>query len=307
MSMDRTPALGQRGTENFLAGLIRRTMNNILTTLQPALSWRPGKRDAAELFLIAIALPLYYLVRGVAHARVDQAMDRGMDLVRLEQKLGIFWETDLQRLIIDHDFLVSFFNNLYLYGHLPVIGVLALWLYLWHRPQYLLMRNAFLLSGAIGLVFYVMFPTAPPRMLPAEFGFVDTVLHEYSESRPLTPSFFVNEYAAMPSLHMGWNLLVGIAVWLATKNIFMRSFAVVMPVAMLATIILTANHYIVDAVAGVGVMFLGMFIALSAREMVRQYHRRNGNRRPSALHGWLYWLCGLPDTEQQRTPRGTSA
>ncbi len=263
--------------------------------MKAILAWRPGFKDLAEILLLASTLPLYYLVRGTAHERVGEALARGVQLIKFEKSLGIFWEADLQRLVLDYDWLVQLLNGVYLYGHLPVIGALAVWLYIRHRPQYVLMRNAFLISGAMGLVVYVFFPVAPPRFLP-EWGFVDTIVGQYNTGRPLTPSFFVNEYAAMPSLHFGWNLLVGAAVWTASRNIALRAFAVLMPFFMFAVIVLTANHYFVDAGAGLLAVILGAAIALGVRHLVRsRWSKDPGAATQTAWRGWLYWLCGLAD------------
>lgn len=266
------------------------------------LTWRPSKKDLAEVLLIGLALPLYYLVRGSAHERVREALVRGSQLVLLERRLGIFWEADLQHHILSYHWLVELLNAVYLYGHLPVIGALAVWLYFWHRPQYLLMRNAFLISGGIGLIVYVLFPVAPPRFLP-EWGFVDTVFRQYDTGRPLTPSFFTNEYAAVPSLHFGWNLLVGVAIWLATRHLALRFFAVFMSVAMFATIILTANHYFLDAAAGLAAVALGMAIALAVRSLVSRFHALP---RSSAWKSWLYWLCGVAEPSDRAPARGAT-
>ena len=289
---------GAKASKEGQAGLALRLLRKWRSNMKVLLTWRPGKRDLAELFLIASTLPLYYLVRGSAQQRVGEAFARSIDLIKLEKGLGIFWEADLQRWVLSYEWLVQLLNNFYLYGHLPVIGALALWLYFWHRPQYLLMRNAFLISGAIGLVVYVSFPVAPPRFLPA-WGFVDTVLDQYNTGRPLTPSFFVNEYAAMPSLHFGWNLLAGVAIWLASRHIGIRAFAVLMPLAMLADIILTANHYFLDAAAGLLVVALGAAIAIGVRELVRRYRDRRGADAPKAWQRWVYWLCGLADPPER--------
>ena len=275
------------------------------TMFNPLLQWRPGTKDLAEILLIALALPIYYGVRGITQTQVDDAVNRGVDIIRLEQNLGIFWEVELQSWILPYNWLVKFLNWFYLFGHLPVIGSLAVWMYFWHRPQYLLMRNAFLLSGAIALIFYVNFPTAPPRLLPHElgFGFVDTVVQQYEESRPLTPSWFVNEYAAFPSMHIGWNLLVGIALWLATRNILIRAFAVLMPLAMFTDIILTGNHYIIDAFAGTGVMLLGLGIAVAGRHLViRAFSKLPEEARTRGWRAWLAWLCGVPDNQYPQQP-----
>ena len=282
--------------------MLLRTARNGVQSLNPLLSWRPGVKDLAEIVLLAVALPIYYLVRGITVTQVDEAVARGTDIINLERNLGIFWEVELQSWILSYQWLVKLLNWFYLFGHLPVIGTLAVWMYFWHRPQYLLMRNAFLLSGAIALIFYVNFPTAPPRLLPEGlgFGFVDTVVQQYQQSRPLTPSWFVNEYAAMPSMHVGWNLLVGIALWLATRNIIIRAFAVLMPLAMLTDIVLTANHYILDAAAGFGVMLLGLGIAVGARWLVmRAFSPESKVAREKGWVSWLYWLCGVAPAQQQ--------
>lgn len=263
------------------------------------LTWRPGKKDFAELLLIASALPLYYLVRGSAHERVGDAIVRSVQLIHLERRLGIFWEADLQQQVLSFDWLVWLLNAIYLYGHLPLILLLALWLYFWHRPQYLLMRNAFLISGAIGLIVYLLFPVAPPRFLPA-WGFVDTVFNEYNAGRPLTPSFFTNEYAAVPSLHFGWNLLLGAGVWMASRHFALRSFALLMPPVMFFTIILTGNHYFLDAAAGFLAVALGMAIAFAVRGLISRYLPKDQrNARPSAWQDWLYWLSGVAEPRER--------
>ena len=263
--------------------------------MKALLAWRPGIKDLAEILLLASTLPLYYLVRGSSHERVGEALGRAVQLIKFEQSLGIFWEADLQRFVLNYDWLVQFLNGFYLYGHLPIIGVLAVWLYFRHRPQYLLMRNAFLISGALGLIVYVSFPVAPPRFLP-EWGFVDTIVGQYDTGRPLTPSFFVNEYAAMPSLHFGWNLLVGVAVWMASRNIVLRTFAVLMPFFMLIVIVLTANHFFVDAAAGLLAVILGAAIALGVRSLVRsRWSNESRAATRTGWRGWVYWLCGLAD------------
>ncbi len=279
---------------------LRKLGENMRATFNPLLKWRPGIKDLAEILLIASALPIYYGVRGITQTQVDDAVNRGVDIIAIEKSLGIFWEVELQSWILPYSWLVKFLNAFYLFGHLPVIGSLAVWMYFWHRPQYLLMRNAFLLSGAIALIFFVNFPTAPPRLLPSElgFGFVDTVVEQYKQSRPLTPSWFVNEYAAFPSMHIGWNLLVGIALWLATKNVFVRGFAVLMPLAMFTDIILTGNHYIIDAIAGSAVMLVGLAIAVAGRNLViRSFAKLPEDARLRGWRAWLAWLCGVPETD----------
>lgn len=279
-------------------GLPAKWLREIRRQSDVVLKWRPGRRDAAEIFLLVATLPLYYLVRGLTNTdtRIDEAVQRGIDIINIEKSFGIFWEVEMQGWVLGYQWLVDFFNFFYLFGHLPVIGVLAVWMYFWHKPQYLLMRNAFLLSGAIALIFYVNFPTAPPRLLPDAlgFGFVDTVFDQYNTGRPFTFGAFVNEYAAFPSMHIGWNLLAGIAVWMASKNIFVRAFAVLMPAVMTADIIFTGNHYIIDALAGFVVMMIGLGIAVGGKMLATHIVSPNSKAaREKGWVPWMYWLCGV--------------
>ncbi len=281
-----------------IRGELRRQLDVILT-------WRPGKKDAAEVILLASALPLYYLVRGLTNTDrgIDEAVQRGVDIIDLEKSIGIFWEAEMQGWILGYQWLVDFFNYFYLFGHLPVIGALAVWMYFWHRPQYLLMRNAFLLSGAIALIFYVNFPTAPPRLLPDDLGynFVDTVFDRYNTGRPWTPGEFVNEYAAFPSMHVGWNMLAGIAIWVASRNVFVRVFALLMPAVMTSASILTANHYIVDALAGFVVMMVGLGIAVGGKSLATRIVSPDSKlAREKGWVPWMYWLCGVAYERPER-------
>jgi PAP2 superfamily len=160
------------------------------------------------------------------------------------------------------------------------------------------MRNAFLISGAIALVFYINFPTAPPRLLPDHYGFglVDTVFDQYNTGRPYTFGGFVNEYAAFPSMHFGWNMLVGLAVWLATPNWWIRIFAVLMPFGMFTDIILTANHYLIDPIAAIPVVAAGLAITLGGRWLVlRVMSPESKAAREHGYAKWVYWLVGIDD------------
>ncbi len=103
------------------------------------------------------------------------------------------------------------------------------------------------------------FPAAPPRL--ADLGFTDTVVNNSNFYHLLQPPQLTNQYAAFPSLHFGWNLLMGIAILETTRWLPARIFAVVLPLAMLAAIVLTANHYLIDGAAGAAVALLGLLVA----------------------------------------------
>jgi hypothetical protein len=107
----------------------------------------------------------------------------------------------------------------------------------------------------------VVFPVAPPRL--ADIGLVDTVTQHSNAYRVLQPKAFTNQYAAVPSLHFGWDLLIGIALVTNARWLAVRVFGAVVPVLMFAAIVLTANHYIFDAIAGGAVALTGLGLALA--------------------------------------------
>jgi hypothetical protein len=216
-----------------------------------------GSRESG---IVVFAIFMYFLIRGLMTTSVDRAFAHAYDLVDLEQALGIAWEADLQQWASGHPWLASAMNSIYIYGHWPVIAGTLGWL-LWKRgDQFRVFRNAMVISGLIGFVFFVMYPMAPPRFL-TDLGFVDTVMRDTSSYRVLQPPAFTNQYAAMPSLHVGWNLLMGVAIFLNARHWAWRAFAVAMPLAMYAATILTANHFVLDGVVGAAVALTGLAIA----------------------------------------------
>ncbi len=220
----------------------------------------------AELMFIVPAYAAYQFVRGAVHGKAGTAFDNASKLIHTEQRIGIFHEAFLQQLILPKEWMVEFFNYLYIWGHLPVIIIVALWLYGRHRENYALFRNAFLISGLLALLGFAFVPLAPPRYMP-EFGFTDTIIHAQSYYAFQNPKV-VNQYAAMPSLHFGWDLLVAMAVALNARARPVRIAAYIMPVVMLGGIVLTANHYFLDAAAGAFTALLGMSVALVLRRSI---------------------------------------
>jgi hypothetical protein len=103
-------------------------------------------------------------------------------------------------------------------------------------------------------------PVAPPRLL--ELGLVDTVSSQSDAYRALQPPGLTNQYAALPSLHIGWNMAVGIVLFATTAHLAVRAFAVLSPLAMGFAVVATANHFVVDVAAGVAVMLVGLAGAL---------------------------------------------
>ncbi|MGK2966924.1 MAG: phosphatase PAP2 family protein [Tepidiformaceae bacterium] len=226
-----------------------------------------------EAVVVVIAFLIYFFIRGAVVDRDGEAMVRGFSLIELEQRIGIYWELEMQSWILDSYAAIKVMNWIYFWGHMPLVVLVAIWLYVWHRRTYVLTRNAFLASGAIAVVMYALFPLAPPRLIPFA-GFIDTMaaFDRFGYNAQET-SAFVNPYAAMPSLHFGWSMLLGgVIAWVGRKRILLVVFGIAWPIAMFFSVVLTGNHFILDAVAGGLVSFAGFGIAL-AYERVQPLRR----------------------------------
>lgn len=239
-----------------------------------------SKRDLLEGLLVGLAFLLYFAVRGAVIDRPETAYGNAVDLILLQRKLGFFWEDDIQAWIKDRLFLVQSANIIYFWLHFPLIVVFGVWLYFTRRGKYTVMRDAFLASGAIALIVYWLYPMAPPRELPelaARFdpnapsyvtGFVDTVQQHlgYAYDTQSTRAF-VNPYAAMPSLHFGWDLLLGIGIvwafWRQRWMWVMAPIGVSLSVMQVLSITSTGNHFFMDAIAGALVSLIGLALAVA--------------------------------------------
>ena len=208
-------------------------------------------RHVAELGLVALAFLLYFIVRANVIDRPEVALDNARQLVDAERALGIYAEAAWQDAIIGAELIVRFFNFVYFWLDFPLIAVLGLWLYFRRRPQYRFTRDAILFAGALALVSYYLFPVAPPRLLP-EAGLLDTLqIYNNASYQAQSTDFFVNPFAAMPSLHVGWAVLVALgAVRALPGNRFVLLLAVAHVAAQSASTVFTGNHYFLDWAGG---------------------------------------------------------
>ena len=211
-----------------------------------------------EIALAAVAALTYFGVRNLTVGAADEALANARRLAELERDVGVAWEAALQGAVVGSDTLTTLFNWIYIWGHWPVIVTAGVLLYRLRPERYLLLRNAMFISGAIGFLFFALLPLAPPRLVDP--ALVDTVTLHSDSYRALQPPGLTNQYAAFPSLHFGWNLLVGIAVWGATSNVALRVVAVVGPAAMAAAVVATANHYVLDVAAGMAVVLVALLV-----------------------------------------------
>lgn len=222
----------------------------------------------AELGLAVVGALIYFAVRGAVVDRVGEAMANATDLMAVERTVGLFWEVAMQRWALSSPVLTEVMNGIYFWGHMPVIAVVAVGLFWRRRAVYRLTRNAFVVSAVVALVLYALLPVAPPRFF-GELGFVDTLAlsggasYQAQEVGP-----FVNPFAAVPSLHFGWALLLSVGLWQARprsrsggnalRTVALGMVALLLPVAQFFAVIMTANHFVLDLVAGALVAAVGV-------------------------------------------------
>ena len=208
---------------------------------------RFGADLLGELAQLTALLFLYKAARYWSRDEFTAAVAHARHVIRLEQQLRMSNEFDLTAVSMRSPSLVRFFNQYYVLAHFATMGAFMMWMYVRRPGAYPLCRRILIWMTAFGMVLHVAYPLAPPRMFP-EFGFVDT-------GRLFGPRAYgdhglfdgvSNQIAAMPSLHFGWALLVG---WGAVK--FGKSkwkwLVAAHPVITLLAIIITANHYWLDA------------------------------------------------------------
>ena len=232
--------------------------------------------------LVLLMVCVYFRVRGLTVGSTEDALDHAQDITAFEEHLHLDVEEPLQTPASHSETIVTIANWIYIWGHWPIIIVTMLWLLRWHSDIFRRLRDAMMLSGAAGMVIYATYPVAPPRL--ADLGLIDTVTEKSRAYRVLQPPAFVNQYAAMPSLHAGWDLLVGISIVTVASTLTLRVIGYALPTLMAVAVVLTANHYVVDVIAGVILVLLAHVAALA---MERRRHRRRSQRVevPASLRG----------------------
>ncbi|MGW0855454.1 phosphatase PAP2 family protein [Streptomyces sp. NPDC002690] len=226
-----------------------------------------------ELPLIAVVYGLYSAGRLLVRGDISTAVDHGLAILRLEKSLHLNFEHPLNRLLTSHPSVGIPADFAYASLHYLVTPALLVWMYRRRSAAYRAARTWLLTSTLIGLIGFTLMPTCPPRLLDAGHGFVDTMA-QYSSygwwgaeaSAPRGLGGMTNQYAAMPSLHVGWALWCGVLLWRYGRHPLLRALGVLYPLGIVFVVMGTANHYFLDAVAGVAVMGVG---ALLTRPVMR--------------------------------------
>jgi membrane-associated phospholipid phosphatase len=232
---------------------------------------------------------LYTVVRFVVKERGPiEGIKNSYEILRLEQRLGVAWEVTIQNFLLPHEWLVKAANWYYVIGFLPVILVCASLSAVLDYQSFLWWRKRFALTLLLAMIGFAIYPLAPPRMLP---GMVDTLMvygpQYYGDSQGSSmfnaygriPSL-VNVYAAMPSMHVAWSIIAGALLISAfRRRVWSWALGVAHPVMMGASVIVTANHYLLDVVVGV-LALIGAIVILQPGRIWRR-----ASTVASAAHG----------------------
>lgn len=257
----------------------------ITATAPRAAAYRGRLRWWTELPLIAVVYALYSGGRLLVRGHVDKAVKHGVDILHFERLTHLDPERWFNRLFSNHAVLGVPADFAYASLHYIVTPVVLVWLWRRRPTHYRTARTWLLVSTFIGLVGFTVLPTAPPRLLPGADGFIDTMAQYGSygwwgadASAPRGMGHLTNEYAAMPSLHVGWSLWCGIMLIRFGRHWTIRTLGVLYPVVTALVVMGTANHYLMDAAAGVLVMGIGFVLARPSLRMVDAIQARFAGR-----------------------------
>ncbi|GAB3666177.1 phosphatase PAP2 family protein [Actinocorallia lasiicapitis] len=214
-----------------------------------------------ELLLIAVFYGAYMVTRIILNNPhgTQEAFDHARQIFHWEKASGLDIELGLNQALLRHEYLAFAANIFYLSAHFLVTIGVVVWLYRKRPRHYAWFRAGILVATALALIGFWLYPLAPPRFMTG-FGFVDPVVFFdtpglYSSGASTT---MANQYAAMPSMHAGWAVWCGIAMIVLGRRWWTRLFGVLYPTTTILVIMSTANHYVLDAVAGVTLILLGL-------------------------------------------------
>ena len=217
----------------------------------------------AEITSLLIFYFVYTTIRNSNEGSPSTARANALQLIGWQETLGINHERALQRWALEFRPIIIASNYFYGSLHFVVTGGVMVYLYRKFSDDYPLWRNTIAIATAIALLGFAFWPLMPPRLLPHHFGFVDTL-----DKFPTFWSFkrgavnkISNQYAAMPSVHCAWALWCACALVPRLKHAWAKVIAALYPVGTVTAIVLTANHFVLDAVGGFAVLGLGYLIA----------------------------------------------
>ncbi|MEA2474093.1 MAG: hypothetical protein QOE06_2008 [Thermoleophilaceae bacterium] len=232
--------------------------------------WLPqGWFDALrQLVLFGGAYYAYRIVRGFADGQTAIAFEHARTLVHAERSVGLFFEPGLQNLLLGQTWIRDGANFLYVNSHFIITTTFLLWLYLARNHAFYYVRNMFMIAMGLALVMYAVYPTAPPRLLP-EWGFTDTVADAVGPAAENTAAVLYNPYAAVPSMHVAFALMIAIPAMKLVTSRALRFAWSLYPALVTFVVVVTANHFWLDAALGAAVAGVAAVTAHAALARAR--------------------------------------
>jgi hypothetical protein len=235
------------------------------------LLWRALGR---EIVLMGILIGGYEWGRKLVSGQAKQANANALRVWQWQHALHLPTEAAVQQWAMAWHSLARMANVYYVGAHFPVTVAVLVWLFVRHHRAYLLVRTQLALATAAALAIIMYFPLTPPRLMP-QFGMTDTMVTIGPSAYPAGPptaSAYVNQFAAMPSLHVGWALLMAIAIIMVAKSNW-RWLALLHPAATWFVVVVTANHYWLDG-------FVGCMLIVGSIALTTVIARRTASSRP---------------------------
>jgi hypothetical protein len=276
--------VGAAGADKIapLSGAASIEVDRLASATSSLAAVRPRARWWLELLTIAWLAWLYDATTNLEPVRAQQAFSNARGVLHLERVLGIDPELTFNRWLSAHHTLAVIVSNYYDNAHFVVTLGLLGWLW-WARSDiYRPLRNSLVLVNVIAFLVFWRWPVAPPRMLTG-LGFHDVVSssHALGNFHAGTLAAHANELAAMPSLHMAWAAWCALVLWRASQRRLLRAIAFCYPFTVVAAVIATGNHFVLDLFAGAGAMALAVGLVEAPRWLMRRARARR-SRMPVA-------------------------
>jgi len=218
-----------------------------------------GRRAALELALIGALYYLYHLGRLAISNHEERAMDNAHHIHRLEQVLHLPSEAWIQDSLSNIPHLFTVANTYYVYVHFPITIAFLVWGFVVRpRAEYVWARNVMVVQTFLALTLHFLMPLAPPRMFP-DWGFIDTMTLYGPSAYDGASASVANQYAAMPSLHVGWALLIAVVVTRTASRPW-YVLAWIHAAVTIAVVTVTANHWWLDGIVAAGLLAVALLV-----------------------------------------------
>ncbi len=263
---------------------------------EPSSATRPGPLSGrikrGWILEVLVGIGIYFLYDWLREQVTGNSVDayrHAVQIVDAEKFLGLYHEYSIQQAFIGLDWFMAFWNIWYGTIHFVMPVVVLVWLYRKLPARYVRWRNTLVLMLGVSILAFWAYPLMPPRLMPTRYGFVDTAaeffnfgpqvrVHLGPDGQPSARAIatYGNLFAAMPSLHVGWSTWSVLAVWPLLRRTWAKVLWALYPVSIFFCIVVTANHWILDAVGGWIVLTIGYVGARGIEWLLRRRRRRLG-------------------------------